>query len=105
VLIPTLSQEGFGILFGGVGLAGLIYSSRNCIAIVKRAKVERVDHAWYGFLPVLAYLTLCSAVVLALAGLSGWIETMSGALALLLIGGVRNAWDLILYFVREQSAR
>jgi hypothetical protein len=105
VLIPSLSREGFGILFGGAGLAGLIYSGRNCIGILRRVKVERVDHVWYGFLPVAAYLTLCAAVALALAGRTEAIKTLAVALALLLVSGIRNAWDLILYFVTEQSAR
>ena len=106
VLIPSLSREGFAVLFGAAGLAGVVYSIRNCVGIIRGGHVEPIDWVWYGGVPILAYVAVLGAVALALGGApSGSIETLAVALALFLIGGIRNAWDLILYFVQEQGVR
>lgn len=104
VLVPSLTVAGFGAAFGIAGLGGTAYAGWNVLHIRRRDAVEGVDHLWYGFVPVLAYLVMIGGAALELALRPGAIETLALALALLVIASIRNAWDLIVYFVQQHSA-
>jgi hypothetical protein len=52
-------------------------------------------------LPILAYCALLGASVLARLGRAEALEVLAGALLLLLLVNIRNAWDLMLSMVRR----
>lgn len=103
VLMPTLSRMSLGTAAGLAGIVFLGYAVRNVFHIHYRDAVEWSDHLWYGFCPVAAYLIMIGGAVLVLMARAHAIEMLALALALLVIGGIRNAWDLILYFLQKQS--
>jgi hypothetical protein len=61
------------------------------------------DHLSYALLPTLAYLALLIAAALIWKGNDIALDVLAGALLLLLVINVRNAWDLTLSMVRRQS--
>jgi hypothetical protein len=52
---------------------------------------------------LLAYLVMIAGAVLVLEGARFAIEPIAFALALLVISGIRNAWDLILFFLERRG--
>jgi hypothetical protein len=105
VLVPSLTPAAFAWALGVVGFLFLGYAGRNVFHIGRRSPVEHVDRLWYGVVPALAYLILIGSVVLMLLPRPGAMEMLAVALALLVVASIRNAWDLILYFVQKQSTR
>lgn len=103
VLVPTLTPLTLGAAAGVAGIVFLGYAARNVFHIGRRGEVVWSDHLWYGASPLVAYLLMILAAVLILEAKTGAMETLGAALALLVIGGIRNAWDLILFFLEKQN--
>ena len=53
---------------------------------------------------MIGYLVMIGGGVLVLKASPGAIETIAFGLAVLVISGIRNAWDLILFFLQKRSA-
>lgn len=102
-LVPTLSRMTFGASAGVAGIAFLAYAGRNAFHIEHRRELDWSDHLWYGIVPLIAYLLIIVAAILVLEATPGAVETLALALALLVISGIRNAWDLILFFLERQG--
>jgi hypothetical protein len=103
VLVPTLTPLRLGVIVVAEGIVFLAYAGRNVFHISQRRAVEWSDHLWYGIDPLVAYLVMIGGGVLLLTDHAGAIETIALALALLIMGGIRNAWDLILFFLERQG--
>ena len=103
VLVPTLTPPELGLIALAGAIAFLAYAGRNVFHISRRRAVEWSDHLWYGICPLIAYLVMIGGAVLLLTGHAGAIETIAVALALLVAAGIRNAWDLILFFLERQG--
>lgn len=101
-MAPGLDWRWLGVLLGGGSLAGCGYAGFVGLH-VRRRPVDRDDRIWYGGLPVLAHAALLAAAVLALLGHPYCLDVLAAGLALLLVASIRNAWDLILFFVRESA--
>jgi hypothetical protein len=52
---------------------------------------------------LLAYLVMLAGAVMVLEEARFAIEALALALALLVISGIRNAWDLILFFLERRG--
>lgn len=105
VVVPTLGLRLFAAGFLITGVVGMAYAGRTVYFIRRRKEVERIDHVWYGFAPVVAYLVMIAGALLVLGARRGGIEALALAQVLLLIACIRNAWDLIIYFVQQHSGR
>jgi len=102
-LVPTLDRLTFGAGTGVAGIVFLAYAGRNMFHIVQRRTIEWSDHLWYGICPLIAYVVMIVGAILVLKGKPGGVETVACALGLLVAGGIRNAWDLILFFLERQG--
>ncbi len=100
VFVPVLSARGFGVVMGAGAVIGLIYAGRNAFHIAKRES-HWSDHLWYAAAPFAAYALASGAAVLLLLDRLEGIEIFAAALGLSLAAGVRNAWDLIIFFVGQ----
>jgi len=99
---PGLPVEAVGVLIAICALLGLAYAVATLIRVFS-VTIEEVpdweDKIFYGIIPVLAY------VLLACATAAIWIVPMRAALfigaviLLLLLIGIRDAWDLATYLV------
>lgn len=102
-LVPSVNRLTFGATVGVAGIVFLGYAGRNMFHIRRRGALEWSDHLWYGICPVIAYLLLIVGALLVLEAAQSAVETLGVALALLVISGIRNAWDLILFFLERQG--
>jgi hypothetical protein len=104
VLVPTLTRLRLGTAAGLAGIVFVGYAARNAFHIHRRDNVDWSDHLWYAFCPLVAYLIMIGGAVMVLESYRGGIEALGLALALLVISGIRNAWDLILFFLERRNA-
>jgi hypothetical protein len=61
-----------------------------------------LDWIWFVGLPFLSYLLLLFAGVGLLVELSFAIYGVAAGLVLLVVTGIRNAWDLVLWTAQQQ---
>ncbi len=101
-MVPSLAAAPFGILLGLGSLAGLAYSV-FIASRVRRSNVDLEDRLWYAVLPIIGYLMMMAAAILVLRQEPWALEIFGIALAILLVAGIRNAWDLTLFFVTREN--
>lgn len=99
-LIPSLGWQPLGALFGIGGLSGLIYSVAIGINI-RRRELVLSDRFWYAGAPIVAYAGITIAAWMAWNRMAGSLETLAGAMGLLLAAGIRNAWDGLIFLVGQ----
>jgi hypothetical protein len=103
-LAPIHDRESLALLIGLSAVAGIGWT----IAVLPRMfrdNVEWVDRFAHGLVPLLAYAVSLAAAILFWRGFAYAPEILAAAQLLLLIDNIRNAWDLILYLVRQQGSR
>lgn len=107
VLVPTLTESVFGGLLVITGLGSLGHIARNLPFVHGRYRagsLDRSDLFWYSLMPAIAYILYLDAGIgllratphrLALNGLAA-------ASVLLIVIGVRNAWDLVVFLAMRR---
>jgi hypothetical protein len=101
ILIPTQTWLSLSIALGGLGVAGVAYSIRQWIRVfwTLRSRIDLADRMFYVFVPTLGYLLVAaSAITLFEHGLSS-AELIAAALIVLLLAGIRNAWDMTVWII------
>lgn len=96
VLFPTLSRTLLGTLLAVTGLA----SGARAVAglpVMRRSHLDVHDWTWYFIAPSVSYLLFVAAGIGLLLGARQAATGLALALILLLVAGIRNAWDLIIY--------
>jgi hypothetical protein len=93
---PTLA--GLLIL---AGLGGLAYSARiwTQLFVHRRFNVDMVDRLFYALVPVLGHALILLSAGLLLAQSPWGLEVLAAALLILLLAGLRNAWDMTIWIV------
>jgi hypothetical protein len=102
---PWQTFSGLGVLLGLVGLGMGFY-----LLIVLR-RMRRVPHyrstledwIWYMTLPLLSHVLLIVAAFLFPKDPSTALYMVSSAMMLLLLVGIRNAWDNVTFLAIERS--
>jgi hypothetical protein len=97
--IPSQSWRSLGGLLGVGALAGLAYSVRIFFLLVVRRKfnVDVSDRLFYAAAPVLGYSLLLIAAALLSGQLPAGADFLAAALLILLLAGIRNAWDMTVW--------
>jgi hypothetical protein len=100
-MVPVLGEAWLAAIAGVAGLAGIAYSGRVIRGFRQHEGTDRSDWFWYAIFPPFGYALLFAAAISALALRMAIVsvELLAAALGLLLIAGIRNAWDMILFFV------
>lgn len=96
-MAPTLTWRGFGIVLILGGAVGFAYEA-VIAAVVRRFRIDWTDQLWYTVLPLLGYAGVAGAGALSFAAERHAAELLAVALVVLLVCGVRNAWDMIVIF-------
>src|SRR5579862_4476899 len=96
-LVPNLSANGFVTLFGLGSLAGLLYSARIAVR-VGWSGLDLDDRLFYAVVPVIGYLVMIAGLGFVLSGSALGLDMLATALVIQLLAGIRNAWDLTLFF-------
>lgn len=86
------------------GLSGCVYAVIVFRRIVRRSKIDGnynpvlEDWIWFAILPLAAYLAIFVAGILMVASdLGPALFIIAGALLLILVIGIHNAWDTVTY--------
>jgi hypothetical protein len=103
-LAPLEEPAIFAAAIGGCGLVGLAISTFTTVQLLRTDWTRfMVDRLGYGLLPAVAYVALLGAAILIVRGSALAAEVLAGALLLLLMVNIRNAWDLMLSMVRRHG--
>ena len=100
-LVPSHTPMSLGVLIGINALVGAAYGSFVMWRLLTDDISDLADRLSYGAAPLLAYLAGIAAAYAILRGIAHWPELLAGALVLLLIVNIRNAWDLMLSLARR----
>jgi hypothetical protein len=60
---------------------------------------DRGDWVWYLIVPLINYLLLVGAGIGLLLGLNRALDVLALTSILLLVNGIRNAWDMVVWIV------
>lgn len=101
-LLPSHQAKFLAALVGATALIGAIISTYITIQVVRTDMTNYIqDYLAYGLLPGVAYLILLAAAVSIYQEKDFGLNALAGALLLLAIANIRNAWDLTLTMARR----
>jgi hypothetical protein len=106
VVIPTATGARLGmlLLLGGLISAGRSISMVPFMRVQHRQQIIDVhDWTWYLIAPSVSYLLFVGTGVGLLLGISWALDGLAVASILLLVAGIRNAWDFVTYLILRQS--
>ena len=96
---PGLQPWANALVLAGAAVWGLIYAVSAAVGIrgnrVSAEAPHWTDFWFYGVAPGVGYLGLAAASIGALAQAAGDSYLVAAALLVLLLVGIRNAWDLV----------
>ena len=102
-LFPSHHAKFFAALIGATSLIGATVSTYITIQVVRTNMTNYVeDYLAYGVLPGLGYLALLAAALSIYLEKAFGLDALAGALLLLTVVNIRNAWDLTLTMVRRR---
>jgi hypothetical protein len=105
-LVPGHQATYFAYLIGGCAVIGLAVSAFATVQMLRNNWSQLLeDRLAYGLLPAGGYAGLLVAAWMTAAEKPLALDVLAGSLMLLLIVNIRNAWDLTLEMVRQQSRR
>ena len=105
-LAPEHASIVVSVAIGICAVVGEVVSIFTTIQLLRYRWTNYVqDHVSYGLLPALCYAGLLVAAWMILAGNERALDLLAGALLLLLVVNIRNAWDLMLSMVHHQTER
>jgi hypothetical protein len=100
--VPTLTPVAFAILLGVGGIGGAGYG----VVVASRIwnmKLDRDDRVFYVILPILTYLGMGVAALMALVPGMPTLETVAVVQVVLLVIGMRNSWDMATFMITLQK--
>ena len=103
-LIPSHSALSFALIIGAGAGVGFVYSTLLSIRIIKDANVDFDDKLCHGIAPPIGYAAGFAAAVLFYLDSPHAAAILAGALLLLLLANIRNAWDLTIFMARQHTA-
>ena len=102
--VPVLSPAGIACVLAIGGIAGAIYLlTIGLFKQLRKSSLGWEDYGWYFAFPLACYLALiASAIAFYLRSTAA--ETLGAAAMIgLLLVGIRNAWDLVLWMAKESE--
>lgn len=98
---PSHTFTTLAVLLALAGLGGFAYASRIWLQLfVRRSfRVDIVDRLFYALVPVLGYAAILLAAGLLFARSTWGLDALAAALIILMLAGLRNAWDMMIWIV------
>ena len=96
---PWRSLVDAGILIGLIGAFGVVYVLFTALKTTRQqVYVTRFeDWVWYTLLPLLAYVAVVANAFLLPSFPTKALFALAGAMLLLIVTGIHNAWDIVTY--------
>src|SRR5277367_4840968 len=102
IMAPLRSVAVYGLVFAVGGLFGVVY----CFLVIRDTvrdglskSIELEDRAWYAALPVVGYVLMLGAGIAVAMGFEAGAMLLAISVGLLLVAGIRNAWDITVWIV------
>jgi hypothetical protein len=105
VLAPLPGVLVFGCLVAAIGCVGMIYCGIVVLDSVRDGLAKQIDwddRIWYAGLPIVGYLVISGSGVADAMQIEDAELVLTGAIVVLLIAGIRNAWDITVWAVTRQ---
>jgi hypothetical protein len=102
--VPTLTPPALVIILGAGGIAGALYGIKVAVRI-RTMNLDLSDTAFYMALPILAYVAMVAAAAMVFRHTGPAFETLAASYVLLLIVGMRNAWDMANFMITRQAEK
>jgi MFS family permease len=103
-LVPSHSTTFFAAIIGMTAAIGAAVSAVITVGIMRSKLTQYVpDHFAYGLVPVFGYLAMVAAAAMIYGEQLLGLDVLAGALLLLALVNIRNAWDLTLTMVRRHA--
>jgi hypothetical protein len=103
-LMPGHRASFFAAMIGANAIVGLAVSAFATVQLLRNDWSTLLeDRLAYGLLPAAAYAALLAAAVMIYGENTLALDVLAGALLVLLIVNIRNAWDLTLSMVQRQA--
>jgi hypothetical protein len=108
IIAPFESQTMLGAVLLAEGLVGILYSAWVARLMHRQgyaANLINSDRVWYALAPAVGYLILATAAGTMLDGARISLVLVAGSLGLLLVAGIRNAWDMAVWIMLRQPGK
>jgi hypothetical protein len=103
-LVPINTDHSLAALIGVSAAVALLYSIAILIRVMRTSTVTDLDDRLaYGASPMVAYAAALAASVFICLHSKIGPPLLAGALVLLLIVNIRNAWDLTVFFAQRRT--
>jgi hypothetical protein len=99
--VPKIDALAAALLLGSGGIAGVAYSI-IVVARIWKMPLDFADWMFYALLPLVAYTALPAAAAMILLDTGSPLYLLAAALILLLIVGMRNAWDMASFLIMRE---
>jgi hypothetical protein len=101
ITMPPLPRPVLGGLLVCGGVCALSYMAITRVhRRWRESNLDRMDWFWYAGLPFSSYVLLAAAGVGVLQRFEAALYVVAVSMLLLLINGIRNAWDLVIWLTR-----
>jgi hypothetical protein len=102
-LVPINTDTSLAAIIGISAAVALIYSSFIVVRVLRSAASDLDDRLAYGASPIAAYAAALAAAVFIFQHSQVGPPLLAGALVLLLLVNIRNAWDLTVFFAQRRT--
>ncbi len=102
-LAPTNTDTSLAAIVGLSSAGALVYSSFIFVRVLRSQTTDLDDRLGYGAGPLAAYAAALAASVFLVDRSTIGPPLLAGALTLLLLVNIRNAWDLTVFFAQRRS--
>ena len=103
-LIPINTDWSLAGIIGVSAAIALGYSCYIFRRVLRGSAIDLDDRLSYGASPLVAYSATLAAAIFVFERSSIGPPLLAGALVLLLLINIRNAWDLMLFFAQRRTA-
>jgi hypothetical protein len=103
-LMPIDTDSLLGVVFGITAAGALAYSVHIFVRVMRSEVRDLDDRLGYGLSPLAAYAAVLAAAFFIYEHSPIGPPLLAGALILLLLINIRNAWDLTVFFAQRRSS-
>jgi len=102
-LVPSNTDTSLSLIVGVSAAAAFAYSIFILMRVLRSSVTDLDDRIGYGASPPAAYAATLAAAVFIFERSAIGPPLLAGALLLLLVVNIRNAWDLTVFFAQRRS--
>lgn len=103
-LVPSQTALSLTLIIGAGAAIGFFYATALSVRVLKDPNVDFDDKLCHGIAPPVGYAMGVGSALLFHLNSPHAAALLATALLLLLVANIRNAWDLVIFMTRQQTA-